>query len=80
VNDRLLNPAAVATALFPSHTLDAQDVTDLVHGKRLTVPELEGTTGPVAGLGPDGRLVGLLEAKGPTVRAIVNFPTDEVLE
>jgi tRNA pseudouridine55 synthase len=80
VNDRLLNPAAVATALFPSHTLDAQDVTDLVHGKRLTIPELEDTTGPVAGLGPDGRLVGLLEAKGPTVRAIVNFPTDEVLE
>jgi tRNA pseudouridine55 synthase len=80
VNDRLLDPAAVATALFPSHCLDAQDVTDLVHGKRLTVPELDGTTGPVAGLGPDGRLVGLLEAKGATVRAIVNFPTNEVLE
>ncbi|WP_411699923.1 tRNA pseudouridine(55) synthase TruB [Conyzicola sp.] len=79
VNDRLLSPAAVAGSLFPSHRLEEQDVIDLVHGKRLTVPALEGTTGPIAGLGPDGRLVGLLEANGATVRAIVNFPTDEVL-
>ena len=79
VNDRLLNPAAVASTLFPSHTLETQDVIDLVHGKRLTVPELDGVTGPIAGLGPDGRLVGLLEAKGATVKALVNFPTDEVL-
>ncbi|GAB3606842.1 tRNA pseudouridine(55) synthase TruB [Conyzicola nivalis] len=80
VNDRLLSPASVATALFPSHTLDGQDVIDLVHGKRLTVEGLESTAGPIAGLGPDGRLVGLLEVRGSTVRAIVNFPTDEVLE
>ena len=79
VNERLLNPAAVASALFPSHALDAQDVVDLVHGKRLTVPGLDGVAGPIAGIGPDGRLVGLLEANGPTVKAIVNFPTDEVL-
>jgi len=79
VNERLLNPAVVASTLFPSHTLDAQDVVDLVHGKRLTVPGLDGVAGPIAGIGPDGRLVGLLEANGPTVKAIVNFPTDEVL-
>jgi tRNA pseudouridine55 synthase len=79
VNDRLLSPAAVASTLFPSHPLAEQDVVDLVHGKRLTVPELEGVAGPIAGLGPDGRLVGLLEATGTTVRALVNFPTDEVL-
>ena len=80
VDDRLLTPASVATALFPSHDLDAGQVVDLVHGKRLTVPELDGVVGPIAGLGPDGRLVGLLEATGPTVRALLNFPTDEVLE
>ena len=79
VNERLLNPAVVASTLFPSHTLHAQDVVDLVHGKRLTVPGLDGVAGPIAGIGPDGRLVGLLEANGPTVKAIVNFPTDEVL-
>jgi len=79
VNDALLNPAAVATTLFPSHTLEAQEVVDLVHGKRLTVPALDGVAGPIAGLAPDGRLVGLLEANGSTVKALVNFPTDEVL-
>jgi tRNA pseudouridine55 synthase len=79
VNDRLLDPAAVAATLFPTHALETQDVIDLVHGKRLTVPELEGVDGPIAGIGPDGRLVGLLEASGATVKALVNFPTDEVL-
>ena len=89
VNDRLASPASVATTLFPSHPLSEQDVVDLVHGKRLTVPvprnaALDGVTGPVAGLGPDGRLVGLLGVvgsgdAGTVVKALVNFPTDEVL-
>jgi tRNA pseudouridine55 synthase len=89
VDDALASPASVATTLFPSHGLSEQDVVDLVHGKRLTVPEprnaaLEGATGPVAGLGPDGRLVGLLGVAGRSdagtiVKALVNFPTDEVL-
>jgi tRNA pseudouridine55 synthase len=89
VNDALASPASIATTLFPSHSLSAQDVVDLVHGKRLTVPapenaELEGLAGPVAGLGPDGRLVGLLGVvgtgdTGTVVKALVNFPTDEVL-
>jgi len=89
VDDRLLTPASVATALFPAHRLDAQDVTDLVHGKRLTVPApddaaLAHVDGPVAGLGPDGRLVGLLGVvarteAGTVLKALVNFPTDEVL-
>ena len=79
VNDRLLDPAAVAGSLFPTHALETQDVVDLVHGKRLTVPGLDAPAGPIAGIGPDGRLVGLLEADGTTLKAIVNFPTDEVL-
>lgn len=79
LGDRLRDPASVATTLFPSHPLGADEVVDLVHGKRLTVPALDGVAGPIAGLGPDGRLVGLLEAKGSTVRALLNFPTDEVL-
>jgi tRNA pseudouridine55 synthase len=79
VNDRLASPASVASALFPTHELSEQDVLDLVHGKRLTVPGLDGVAGPVAGLGPDGRLVGLLESRGGTVRALVNFPTAEVM-
>jgi len=89
VNDALASPASVATTLFPSHTLSGQDVVDLVHGKRLTVaaPQnatLENVAGPIAGLGPDGRLVGLLGVvrvadEGTVIKALVNFPTDEVL-
>jgi tRNA pseudouridine55 synthase len=79
VDDALLTPASVATTLFPSHILGDGDVIDLVHGKRLTVPQLEGVHGPIAGLAPDGRLVGLLEVSGTLVKPLVNFPTDEVL-
>ena len=80
VDDRLLSPASVATALFPAHDLAAEQVVDLVHGKRLTVPELDGVEGPIAALGPDGRLVGLLAASGGSVKTLVNFPTDEVID
>jgi tRNA pseudouridine55 synthase len=79
VDDALLTPASVATTLFPSHILGDGDVIDLVHGKRLAVPRLEGVQGPIAGLAPDGRLVGLLEVSGTLVKPLVNFPTDEVL-
>jgi tRNA pseudouridine55 synthase len=79
VAEALRAPAEVATLLFPSHTLDAAQVTDLVHGKRLAIPELAGAVGPIAGLSPDGRLVGLLESSGTLVKPLVNFPTDEVL-
>jgi len=89
VDEALASPAGVATTLFPHHGLSAQDVVDLVHGKRLTVPApddaaLAHVDGPVAGLGPDGRLVGLLGVvarteAGTVLKALVNFPTDEVL-
>ncbi|MCU1425786.1 MAG: tRNA pseudouridine(55) synthase TruB [Microbacteriaceae bacterium] len=79
VDDRLLSPASVASALFPVHTLTAQHVIDLVHGKRILVPELEGSAGPIAALAPDGRLVGLLSVSGTTAKPLVNFPADEVL-
>ena len=77
--DRLLDPASVAATLFPVHSLSEQDVVDLVHGKRIAVPGLAGAAGPVAGLAPDGRLVGLLDVSGPLAKPLVNFPSDEVL-
>ena len=81
VGSALLGPAAVATTLFPHVDLDAQQVVDLTHGKRLAFPDAppELRSGPVAALGPDGRLVGLLSIDGSKGRPIVNFPTDEVL-
>jgi tRNA pseudouridine55 synthase len=79
VNDRLLAPASVATTLFDSVDLSAQDVTDLVHGKRIAVQGFAAHPDPVAALAPDGRLVGLLTVTGEVAKPLVNFPTDEVL-
>jgi tRNA pseudouridine55 synthase len=80
VTDRLLDPAAVATALFPSVPLSSEQVIDLVHGKKITVQDLPAAnSGPVAALAPDGRLVGLVTVFGGTAKPLANFPTDEVL-
>jgi tRNA pseudouridine55 synthase len=54
---------------------EAQPAVDLANGKR--VP-LDGEGGPIAALGPDGRLIGLIEVTGGRARVLVNFPTDEV--
>ncbi|MHA6696050.1 tRNA pseudouridine(55) synthase TruB [Homoserinimonas sp. A520] len=77
----LLSPASVATTLFPSHALDAQQAIDLEHGKRIDTPALAakataGYSGPVAAIAPDGRLVGLIEPIGHQARVLVNFPVD----
>ena len=77
--ERMLEPAAVATTLFPSTSLDTQQTIDLVHGKRVPAGDYAGHRGPIAALDPHGILVGLVEARGTTLRPIVNFPTDEVL-
>ncbi|HEY9521599.1 MAG TPA: tRNA pseudouridine(55) synthase TruB [Thermopolyspora sp.] len=77
VTARLLDPAAVASALFPSVTLSPAQVVDLVHGKKISVPDL--AAGPVAALAPDGRLVGLVTVLDGTAKPLANFPADEVL-
>jgi tRNA pseudouridine55 synthase len=77
---RLIDPAAVATALFPAITLDAGQVTDLMHGKKIEVgPREDAKQTPVAALAPDGRLVGLVTVFGTAAKPLVNFPSDEVL-
>ena len=74
----LVAPALVAARLFPVLKLDSGQVLALSQGKRLGGVELVG--GPLAALGPDGRLVGLVEVVDGTAQPIVNFPTGEVLE
>lgn len=76
VAGHLLDPATVASTLFPSLVLSAQQATDLAHGKRLVGLATDG--GPVAAITGDGRLAGLVEVSGGTARPIVNFPKDEV--
>ena len=73
----LLAPAAVATALYPSAPLDAAQLRDLAHGKRITVDHPDAEV--LALLGPDGRLAGLAAVTDRAARILVNFPTQEVL-
>ena len=69
--------ATVASALFPSVTLDEPALVALTQGKRVEVdaPDAE----RVAALTADGRLAGVISVTGGRARVIVNFPTSEVL-
>jgi tRNA pseudouridine55 synthase len=73
----MLHPTAVATTLFPTRPLTAQEAIDLANGKRIPAADAPGAT-PVAAVAPNGALVGLVERRGDTLKALVNFPSDEV--
>ena len=57
---------------FDSIDLDAQQATDLVHGKRLKAGENLGE--PVAAFAPDGRLLAMLTRSGSQYKSLVVFP------
>jgi tRNA pseudouridine55 synthase len=73
----VLPPATIAAQLFPSVELDAEQLTDLTHGKRLRLPLPDADI--VAALAASGRLAGLISVRGGVARVLVNFPTAEVL-
>lgn len=70
-----LEPAAVAGELFPVLELSDREAVDLGHGKRFAVGHPDG--GPLAAIGPDGRLVGLVAVADGTAKTLVNFPPSE---
>ncbi len=78
VGDRMLRPADVAAALFPTVRLDADDALALSQGKRIRPDGLPEARGPLAVLAPSGALLGLAERRGDGLRTLVNFPADEV--
>ena len=71
--ERLLPPVDVATKLFVRADLSATQAVDLAHGKRIQLPDSEGTT---AAVGPDGRLLGLVNVIDGKAHVLVNFPVD----
>ncbi len=74
----LLDPAAVASRLFPVVRLDVERTRDLAHGKR--VEGLDAQDAPVvAALTPEGRLAALVELTGGRARVLLGLPTSEVL-
>lgn len=74
---RLVPPAEAARRLFPVARLTESESVDLGHGKRISRPDLTGLTAPIAAVSPAGRLIGLVELRGESVRSLVNFPEDE---
>ncbi len=75
--ERMLEPAAVARALFPVAELTPDQSTALAHGKRVRPDVADAPV--VAALAPDGRLAGLVAVQDGNARVLVNFPTSEVL-
>lgn len=70
---RLIPLAQAAAAAFPVRELSAQEAVDLGHGKRLPAA-VPGRREPVAAIGPDGRLVAMLDETGEVARSHVVFP------
>lgn len=72
----LLDPAQVASALFPVLSLTEQQEIDLGHGKTLTLDAGQADDAAlVAAIATSGRLVGLVEVTGGQTRVVTNFPT-----
>jgi tRNA pseudouridine55 synthase len=75
----LLDPASVARELFASVVLTPQEGLELQQGKR---PRLSGlpasladSAGPIAAIGENGTLTGLVSTQAGVARVLVNFPT-----
>jgi tRNA pseudouridine55 synthase len=73
----MLDPAAVARALFPVADLTPEQSVALAHGKRVRPDVADAPV--VAAIAPDGRLAGLMAVQDGNARVLVNFPTSEVL-
>jgi tRNA pseudouridine55 synthase len=80
--ESLRSPASVATELFDSVQLTEQETRELMQGKRPRLANLDAaladSSGPIAAIGQNGTLTGLISASGGIARVLVNFPTDLV--
>jgi tRNA pseudouridine55 synthase len=76
----LRSPVSVATELFESVRLTDAETRDLMQGKRPRLtnlePRLTDSPGPIAAIGQNGDLTGLISTSAGVGRVLVNFPTD----
>jgi tRNA pseudouridine55 synthase len=70
-SDALHDPAAIASALFPSLALDDDQAARLGDGKRVPVTTPDA---PLVAALHEGRLTGLVEVGDGVARVVVNFP------
>ena len=74
-NLKLTPLAKAASDLFPAVSLSSEQVTDLVHGKRLS--DVSSTSSLMAGLSPSGDLVAVLEPAGSGLKSVVVFQGEQ---
>lgn len=78
---QLLQPAAVASQLFPVLQLDDAQAIDVGHGKRPSLRDDQRLSDGqvdaplVAAIAPGGELIGLVEVRNGRLRVVTNFPT-----
>jgi tRNA pseudouridine55 synthase len=77
--DSLRTPASVAGMLFDEVRLTEQERIQLQQGKRPALAALDthlaNSSGPIAAIGENGELTGLISTSGGVARVLVNFPT-----
>ncbi len=70
----------VARELFATVVLTDTERTELRQGKRPTLtglaPDLADSAAPIAAIGQNGDLTGLVSTTAGVARVLVNFPTD----
>jgi tRNA pseudouridine55 synthase len=73
-------PVDVASELFESVQLTDTETVELQQGKRPRLAnlaaELRDSAGPIAAIGQNGNLTGLISTSAGVARVLVNFPTD----
>lgn len=72
----LLSPADVARGIFPAVDLNETQALELSQGKKVLLEGFPDSKDPVAAIGPEDRLVGLVTVKKNQTRVVVNFPTE----
>ncbi|WP_448004049.1 tRNA pseudouridine(55) synthase TruB [Agromyces bauzanensis] len=79
VGASLMSPADAASRALPVLRLTAEQATDLGHGKRIEASGAPaGSPGDaIAAIGPDDRLVAIVERRGETLKVVTGFPSDE---
>jgi tRNA pseudouridine55 synthase len=70
---RLLSPAELARRLFPVAEVDDAGALALMQGKRIPLPDVPDGE-PVAAIGPDGLLIGLVAVSGGVATVRMNLP------
>jgi tRNA pseudouridine55 synthase len=73
----LRTPADAAVAVLGALPVTAEEARDLRHGKRLLGAASRAPRLPVAAIGPDGALIGVLDRRGADLKSTMNLPEEQ---